>query len=123
MCNKINLCIALHVIIGASLVIARPVDVNNDDRPLINYISPHELDDLPIVEKERTGVLEVEGIPSKGLSLYDQSQQKFGEFLNKNVSTVKSVKTIVFNIKHLTFDLFAREEEIKLNNQFKIKST
>lgn len=41
-----NFCIVLHVIIGASIVIARPVDVNNDDRPLINYISPHQLDDL-----------------------------------------------------------------------------
>lgn len=80
-----NLCAVLYVIIGVTVVIARPVDVNNDDRPLINYISPHNLDDLPIVEKERTGVLEYEGLPSKGLSLYDQSQQKFGEILNKNV--------------------------------------
>lgn len=44
-----NLCVVLHVIIGASIVIARPVDVNNDDRPLINYISPHELEDLVII--------------------------------------------------------------------------
>lgn len=36
----------LQVIIGATIVIARPVDVNNDDRPLINYISPHQIDNL-----------------------------------------------------------------------------
>lgn len=40
--NKMNFYVILHAIIGASVVIARPVDVNNDDRPLINYISPHE---------------------------------------------------------------------------------
>lgn len=44
-----NFYIILHAIIGTSVVIARPVDVNNDDRPLINYISPSEVDNLVIV--------------------------------------------------------------------------
>lgn len=41
-----NFYIIFHAIIGASMVICRPVDVNNDDRPLINYISPNEIDYL-----------------------------------------------------------------------------
>lgn len=49
--NNMNLYIVLQVIIGAAVVIARPVDVNNDDRPLINYISPHQIDDLVIAMK------------------------------------------------------------------------
>lgn len=40
----------------------------------------------PVVEKERTALLEVEGIPSKGISLYDQSQQKVAEILKIDVS-------------------------------------
>lgn len=44
--GKMNFYVIFHVIIGASIVIARPVDVNNDDRPLINYISPHQIEDL-----------------------------------------------------------------------------
>lgn len=43
-----NFYIILHAIIGTSVVIARPVDVNNDDRPLINYISPSDADNLVI---------------------------------------------------------------------------
>lgn len=43
-----NFYVIFYAIIGASVVIARPVDVNNDDRPLINYISPHEADNLVI---------------------------------------------------------------------------
>lgn len=38
------------------------------------------------MERERTALLEVEGIPSKGLSLYDQSQQRVSELLKINVS-------------------------------------
>ena len=76
------------------------------------------------MEKERTGVLEVEGIPSKGLSLYDQSQQKFGELLNKNVSHRKLCEIFkdlyfkVLNIKQLDLVLFARDE-IKLYNRLR----
>lgn len=40
----------------------------------------------PIVEKERATNIEVEGIPSKGLSIYDQSQLKFKELVKSNVS-------------------------------------
>ncbi|XP_031634198.1 uncharacterized protein LOC116347649 [Contarinia nasturtii] len=83
-----NFFLILHVIIGASIVTAKPVDVNNDDRPLINYIAPHQIDDLPIVEKERTGQLEYEGIPSKGISIYDQSQKKFGDILRTNAEPI-----------------------------------
>lgn len=43
-----NFYVILHAIIGTSMVICRPVDVNNDDRPLINYISPYEVDQLVI---------------------------------------------------------------------------
>lgn len=74
------------------------------------------------MEKERTGELEVEGIPSKGLSLYDQSQQKFGEFLNKNVSIIKCVKYLNLGLQCLIFKYLASavfaHEEIKLYNQF-----
>ena len=71
------------------------------------------------MEKERTGVLEVEGIPSKGLSLYDQSQQKFGELLNKNVSHRKLCEIFkMFNIKQLDLVLFARDE-MKLYNRLR----
>lgn len=44
--SKMNFNVILHTIIGVSMVIASPVDVNNDDRPLINYISPYEADKL-----------------------------------------------------------------------------
>lgn len=43
-----NFYVILHALISATIVIARPVDVNNDDRPLINYISPYETDNLVI---------------------------------------------------------------------------
>lgn len=38
------------------------------------------------MEKERTAQLEVEDYLSKGISLYDQSQQKVSEFLKIDVS-------------------------------------
>lgn len=40
----------------------------------------------PILEKERAANIEVEGIPSKGISIYDQSQLKFKELVKSNVS-------------------------------------
>lgn len=43
-----NSYVILQVLIGAAVVVARPVDVNNDDRPLVNYIAPHQIDDLVI---------------------------------------------------------------------------
>lgn len=38
------------------------------------------------MEKEREAQLELEGLPSKGISLYDQSQQKVAEVLKIDVS-------------------------------------
>lgn len=44
-----NFYVILHAIIGISVVLARPVDVDNDNRPLINYISPSDADNLVII--------------------------------------------------------------------------
>lgn len=92
------------LLIGISVVYCAPyVDVHNDNRPILDVIAPEDvlvnkkknlyfvlINPLhsiiqPIVEKERATNIEVEGIPSKGLSLYDQSQKKVSEVLLSNV--------------------------------------
>lgn len=44
------------------------------------------------MEKEREFPLEFEGLPSKGISLYDQSQQKVAEVLKIDVSHTNKLK-------------------------------
>lgn len=44
------------------------------------------------MEKEREVNLEYEGLPSKGISLYDQSQQKVAEVLKIDVSHTNKLK-------------------------------
>lgn len=97
----------LSAIVCLSCIAAVPVDVNHDTRPIVGAIAPEEekvfviswnqsrnqseihinqwFNRQPVVGDE-AAVLEVEGIPSKGITFYDQSHLKYAGFVQKNVS-------------------------------------
>lgn len=54
---------------------------------------------------EQDAAIEVEGIPSKGLSLYDQSHQKIGQLVYPNVSyaNIKFGEITQFQVVYLGF--------------------
>jgi len=76
----------LNVFVSISYLQAAPVDVDDhgaiiyDDRPVLDAIHPHE--EKVVVGKEEGSRLEFEGIPSKVIGTYDNSQNKVADFLN-----------------------------------------